>query len=387
MKRPGALLAVTLLIIATASLVTAANPQPTARVFLHFNGPADPAVATLYGAQVLHTYTLLDDVIAIEVPVKALPGITKNPRIDHIEFDALAYATKPGNGKGKPGSGGDTSNQPPQTLPWGVDRIDADLSTATGSGVKVCIVDTGIDQDHPDLVANIVGGRNFVVNGRKAFPNKWDDDNGHGTHVAGTIAAADNTIGVVGVAPQARLLGAKVLNSQGSGYLSDVLAGIDWCSQQDAAIISMSLGTTVHVDALEQSVNAAYANGAVIIAAAGNDYGGPVNYPAAYSAAMAVAATDSSDNRASFSNIGPQVEISGPGVSIPSTWKGGGYATISGTSMATPHVSGVAALALQQNPVATPAEIRSLLTSTADDLGPLGWDSGFGHGIVDAELN
>ena len=150
--------------------------------------------------------------------------------------------------------------------------------------------------------------------------------------------------------------------------------------------ISMSLGTSSDVQAMHNAVDAAYANGVLLVAAAGNDYGGPVSYPAAYDSVIAVSATDSSNNLASFSSIGPQVELAAPGVSVLSTWKGGGYNTISGTSMATPHVSGVAALAVEANPLLSNAEVRALLQSTADDLGALGRDNLFGYGLVDAEL-
>ena len=225
-----------------------------------------------------------------------------------------------------------------------------------------------------------------MAKGATIDSTKWDDDNGHGTHVAGTIAAVDNTVGVVGVAPQASLLAAKVLNRQGSGYLSDVIAGIDYCVQNGAKVVSMSLGSSSDVQALHNAVDAAYADGVLLVAAAGNDYGGAVSYPAAYDSVVAVSATDSNNNLASFSNVGPEVELAAPGVSILSTYKDGGYATLSGTSMATPHVSGVAALAIQANPLMSNVEVRALLQNTADDLGAVGKDNLFGYGLVDAEL-
>ena len=282
-------------------------------------------------------------------------------------------------GKAKP-----APSQPVQQLPWGVDRVDADLALGNGAGVKVCVVDTGIDKDHLDLQANIVGGKNFVANGRLVDPTKWNDDNGHGTHVAGTIAAVDNTIGVVGVAPQASLLAAKVLNRQGSGYISDVVAGVDYCVQQGADVISMSLGTSSDVQSVHDAMDAAYNAGALLVAAAGNDYGGPVSFPAAYDSVIAVSATDSNNQLAAFSNVGPKVELTAPGVNIFSTWNDGLYKTISGTSMATPHVSGVAALAIEANPGLDAVGIRTLLQTTANDLGEAGRDNSFGFGLVDA---
>jgi subtilisin family serine protease len=351
---------------------------------LTFDGSRDTNVVTQAGGHVLHSYTLLNNVLAVEVPETALHGLLQNPNIVAVEFDAEVFASDvEQEGKGKP-SGGTT--QPAQQLPWGVDRIDAELATAKGVGSVVCIVDTGIDQDHPDLQANIVGGKNFVAKGITVDPNKWDDDNGHGTHVAGTVAAVDNSIGVVGVAPQASLLAAKVLNRQGSGYLSDVIAGIEYCVSSGADVISMSLGTSSDIQAMHDAVDAAYAAGALLVAAAGNDYGGAVSYPAAYDSVVAVSATDSTDALASFSNVGAKVELAAPGVDVLSTWKGGSYATLSGTSMATPHVSGVAALAIEANPLLSNVEVRALLQNTADDLGAVGRDNYYGYGLVDAEL-
>jgi len=359
-----------------SALATAAGNQPEkVRVFLEFKGNPDVNAVHLASGRILHSYTILDNVLAVEVPVTSLDGLLKNPNILSVEFDAEVQAS------GKP-----ASSQPVQKLPWGVDRIDADLATNKGAGVTVCIVDTGIDRSHPDLQANIAGGKNFVAKGTLVDSSKWSDDNGHGTHVAGTIAAIDNTIGVVGVAPQASLLVAKVLNRQGSGYLSDVIAGIDYCVQSGAKVVSMSLGSNSDVQAFHNAVDVAYANGVLLVAAAGNDYGGAVSYPAAYSSVVAVSATDSNDNLASFSNVGSKVELAAPGVNVLSTWMGGGYNTISGTSMATPHVSGVAALAIQANPLLSNVEIRALLQSTADDLGVAGKDNLFGYGLVDAEL-
>ena len=363
------------LLVFSALAAAAGNQPEKVRVFIEFKGKPDTGAVHLAGGKVLHSYTLLDNVLAVEVPVNALNGLLLNPNVVSVEFDALAYAS------GKP-----APSQPAQKLPWGVNRIDAELSNNTGAGVKVCVVDTGIDKDHPDLQANIVGGRNFVAKGLTLDPTKWDDDNGHGTHVAGTIAAVDNTVGVVGVAPSASLLAAKVLNRQGSGYMSDIIAGVDWCVQSGAKVVSMSLGSSSDVQAFHDTVDAAYANGVLLVAAAGNDYGGAVSYPAAYDSVVAVSATDSADNLASFSSVGPEVELAAPGASVLSTYKDGGYATLSGTSMATPHVSGVAALAIQANPLMSNAQVRALLQSTADDLGAVGKDNLFGYGLVDAEL-
>lgn len=363
------------MLLLSPTILASENDAEKVRVLVTFESTPDTTLVEHAGGRVLQTYTLLDNVVAMEIPANALPGLLANPHVVSVEFDAIVKAL------GKP-----SSSPPAQSTPWGIDRIDADVSPGNGLGVTVCVVDTGIDQDHPDLQANIVSGKNFVAKGVTVDPNKWDDDNGHGTHVAGTVAALDNTIGVIGVAPQSSLLAAKVLDRTGSGYLSNVIAGIDYCVSSGADVISMSLGTSSDVQAMHDAVDAAYAQGVLLVAAAGNDYGGSVSYPAAYDSVIAVSATDSSDALASFSSVGSEVELAAPGVSVLSTWKGGGYNTISGTSMATPHVSGVAALAIEANPTLTNVEIRALLQSTATDLGAAGRDTSFGYGLVDATL-
>jgi subtilisin family serine protease len=214
-----------------------------------------------------------------------------------------------------------------------------------GAGIKVCVVDTGIQKDHPDLAANIAGGRNFVRMGGSVDKTKWNDDNGHGTHVSGTIAAIDNSIGVVGVAPLAKIYAVKVLDRNGSGYLSDVAAGIRECVIAGAHVISMSLGSSGDSSVLHDAVIYAKNAGKVIVAAAGNE-SGPVLYPAKYSEVWAISAVDKNLKFASFSNFGPEVDFAAPGVTVYSTVKGSGYAYFSGTSMATPHVAGIVALAL-----------------------------------------
>ena len=269
-----------------------------------------------------------------------------------------------------------------QTVPWGITHVNAPTAHAngiTGTGVKVGIIDTGIDYTHPDLAANYAGGTDFANN-----DNDPMDDNGHGTHVSGTVAAIDNTIGVLGVAPDVRLYGIKVLDRNGSGTFADVIAGIDWAAANGMQVINMSLGASVGSAGLQQACDNAYAAGVVICAAAGNDYGGPVNYPAKYSSVIAVSAIDSSDKLAFFSNQGPEVELAAPGVSVYSTYRGGGYATLDGTSMATPHVTGVAALVWASGVANTATGVRDRLDQTARDIGAAGRDNSFGFGVVDA---
>jgi hypothetical protein len=253
----------------------------------------------------------------------------------------------------------------------------------TGAGVDVAIIDTGIDGQHPDLA--VVDGINFAGPPDKegsTDPADWNDGFGHGTHCAGIVAALNNDIGVVGVAPGARLHAVKVLDDSGLGYTSDVIQGLEWSATNHMQVASMSLGGGSSTS-LQQACDAAFAAGVLLVAAAGNS-GGPVSFPAGYSSVMAVSATDSKDQLAYFSNFGPEIELGAPGVDIYSTYKGGTYTTLSGTSMACPHVTGTAALVWAAGAASNTA-VRDILTGAAEDLPPTGWDPSFGFGLVDAQ--
>jgi thermitase len=257
----------------------------------------------------------------------------------------------------------------------------------------VGIVDTGIQQSHEDLAgktANCGGVNNFgvslvviIVGADPTIVNgKCNDDHGHGTHVAGTIAAtANNGKGVAGVAFNSPLAICKGLNAQGSGTLQMIANCITWTNQQGAKIISMSLGGSGSAT-LQTAVRNATNNGSLLIAAAGNSGNSSVSYPAGYPEVVSVAATDHNDAKASFSQFNADVEIAAPGVNVTSTWLNGGYNTISGTSMATPHVAGVAALIAGANPSGGPAAWRATLDAAVDDLGTPGRDPQFGFGRV-----
>lgn len=264
------------------------------------------------------------------------------------------------------------------SIDWGISRIGADKvwSIGSGTGIKIAIVDTGIQLNHPDLVSNIVQGYDFVNGDTDA-----NDDNGHGTHVAGLASASFNQAGVVGVSHTSKLMPVKVLNSQGYGYLSDVAKGVYYAADNGAKVINLSLGSTSDSLVLKDAVNYATSKGALVVAAAGNDGGAPCSYPAAYSNAICVVATDSKNLLASFSNIGG--ELAAPGVYNYSTYLGSTYRYLSGTSMATPHVSGTAALLFSICTTCTSSEIRTLMRETAIDLGEVGQDILFGYGLID----
>jgi thermitase len=270
------------------------------------------------------------------------------------------------------------------------------LSAFPGAGgAKVGIVDTGIQQSHPEFaggrVANCGGVNNFgislgviIIGSDPTIVNgKCNDDHGHGTHVAGTIAAnANNGTGVAGVAFNSPLAICKALNSGGSGTLAMIANCITWLNQQGAKVISMSLGGSSGSAALQTAVRNATNNGSLLIAAAGNSGNSSLSYPAAYAEVVSVAATDHNDARASFSQFNADVEVAAPGVNVLSTWNNGAYNTISGTSMATPHAAAVAALIAGTNPGGGPAAWRSELQASVDDKGTPGRDPQFGFGRV-----
>lgn len=277
---------------------------------------------------------------------------------------------------------------------WGVSRIGGAIAHRAGflgGGTKIAILDTGVDYTHPEVASVFTAGTSFAqdLNGAIINPDGLDD-NGHGTHVAGIVAAAINQEGTLGVAPQAGLYAAKVLDGSGFGLESWILAGINWAIDQDVDIINLSLALTTGSPALEAASKAAWDAGILLVAAAGNA-GGTVAFPAAYDTVIAVGATDPCDAKAVFSNFGPQVELAAPGTAILSTYKSGTYRSLSGTSQAAPHVAGVAALLFASQTVTDQNgsggindEIRQILIESAQDLGAAGKDDLFGYGLVDA---
>ncbi|GGE19268.1 subtilisin E [Marinithermofilum abyssi] len=265
-----------------------------------------------------------------------------------------------------------------QTLTWNVQKVwGGSPNPYAGSGVRVGIIDTGIDLDHPDLKANIAGGINLVNTGRK--PN---DNNGHGTHIAGIVAAVNNKIGVVGVAPAARLYAIKAFDARGAATITNIIRGIEWGIDSGMDILNMSFGSRTGTPALIDAVNAANRRGIVCVAAAGNEgnasgTGDNVSFPGRIPAAVAVAALNRNNKRASFSSTGSSVDIAAPGVNIFSTYSNGKYAILSGTSQATPHVSGVAAVYRQKRGGAS--TVKKRLRARAVSLGP---DRLYGAGLV-----
>ncbi len=303
-------------------------------------------------------------------------------RVEHLQLSQYAKVPAGAELDGRV-SVLDDPNEPAQ---WGLSAGDfpAAWTVTTGTRVVVAVVDTGVRASHQDLDGAVIPGTDLVQPGGDGT----DDPNGHGTHVAGIIAARANGVGGVGGAPNVRILPVRVLDASGSGYMSDVASGILYAADHGARVINLSLGGTAPSPALEQAMQYANGKGAVVVAAAGNgaESGNAPLYPAAYSEAIAVAAVDDNLQWASFSNHGSYVDLAAPGVNILSDWSSSdtAYAYASGTSMAAPFVSAAAALVAAHAPTLNAAQVTQRLESTAEDLGTPGWDDYYGHGLVDA---
>lgn len=307
--------------------------------------------------------------VALVLNADQKAALQNNPNVASVEVDPKRYLLA-------------------ETTPYGINMVQAKLlSDAMSGNRKVCIMDTGYTLNHPDLPSSGVTGDDGY--GANDTGNWYNDGNGHGTHVAGTIAAiGGNNQGVVGVNPsgQLGLHIVKVFNDQGRwAYGSDLIKAISQCQAAGANITSMSLGGGGSSNAERQAFASSYAQGMLHIAAAGNDGNSSLSYPASYDSVVSVAAVDSSENKASFSQFNNQVEIAAPGVGVNSTWNNNGYKSISGTSMATPHVSGVAALVWSNNVSCSNQQVRDALNATAKDKGTSGRDTSYGYGIVQAK--
>ena len=362
--------------------VYAQQPDSVARKIVIFqkdfvNEAAQSAIVKEHGAEKIKHLRLINGMAAY-LPPQAESALLRRAEVLRIDDDLIIQASDRPDNSGK--SDNNKGNKPPpppppaEVLPWGVDRINADAvwpmtSTtfnATALGIKVAIMDTGIDLDHPDLQGNIEGQVNTINPTKSA-----NDDNGHGTHVAGTVAAIHNDIGVIGVGPDISLYAVKVLAKNGSGWLSDLIEGLDWCINNKIQIINMSLGASSDNQSFHDAIIRAYEAGIVEVAAAGNNgtTTGLVDYPARYPETIAVSAVgknaDGSLYFASFSSSGSQVDLAAPGVNINSTYNSGNYKSLSGTSMATPHVSGVVALVLAVKGPMTPDNMKAHLKSSS----------------------
>jgi subtilisin family serine protease len=276
-----------------------------------------------------------------------------------------------------------TPNDPYFSDQWNLKRIgmiDA-WNTTQGAGAVVAILDTGVDVGGSDGLTNVLEGRDMV------YGRSVEDVYGHGTHVAGTVGQrTDNGRGAAGIAHQASILPVKVLGDNGSGWISDIAQGVEWAADNGADVINMSFGSFGRSSTMAAAVQYAHSKGVVLVGAAGNEDTSSLIYPAGYDEVISVGATTPSDRLASFTNWGDDLDIVAPGVDIYQEveYRGSFYISgWSGTSMASPHVAGVAAL-LKSLGVDDPVKVRALLHDSAVDLGDDGWDTYFGYGRLDA---
>lgn len=363
------------------------------------SGPAaNRAALRSAGARPVRELRLINSAV-VELPqgaAAARAALSAEPAVAGVYEDAAAFS--PGSvplslersyaaAEGYIGAGGGYDDDfpwydppaPPQFVPWGVESTGARAAGNGGEGVRVCVVDSGVDPLHKDLRDNIAGGINTTGDGPE---RDYGDYFGHGSHVAGSIAALDNSYGVVGVAPHVSLYAARVIRKAGTGRFSDVLSGIEWCVEEKTRIINLSLTVPYDYPPLKEAVAAVDEAGVLIVAAAGNS-GGAVEFPAAYPQVIAVAAMDRHGKAADFSPRGPEIDFIAPGVDIDSTYLRGMYSANSGTSMAAPHVAGLAAIAISARGLLTPAEVRRALANAASPLSSVP-AAAQGSGAIDA---
>jgi subtilisin len=338
-----------------------------------------------HGGHVSHRYSLTD-AVAIDVAPEDFGALTADPRVESVQADiqvSIADAEL------------DAS--------WGVKHVGSEANHTAGyrgAGVKVGVIDTGINRTHVDLAPNYDASCSYDFVNNDTDPM---DDHGHGSHVSGIIAGADNGTGVVGMAPDATICAYKVLGSTGSGSYSAILAALDRAYTDGVKVVNLSLGSGYPGSVVEAAFATAHTRGITVVAAAGNasPCTSPATlppadneiYPAAFPDVIAVAATNSDDTRACFSSVGADVEIAAPGSGVVSAYMGSNtaYASMSGTSMATPHVAGLAAVLLGCHPM-TNDQVTAVLDGTAQDLDspvasgfPDGRDTWFGYGVIRAQ--
>lgn len=296
--------------------------------------------------------------------------------VEYVEPDYIGYPTW-------------TPNDPSYTggQQWALGKIQMPLAwdLARGQGAVIAVLDTGVDVNHPELQGRLLPGFSFTDDTTNVA-----DNCGHGTHVTGIVAAnTNNGVGIAGVAPEAQILPVKVMERYQVGVscygsYSDFAAGLIYATDHGARVVNMSFGGTTNSTTLANAIAYAADRGVLLVGAAGNNNSSTLFYPAAYTQVIAVAGTDGADARYASSNYGDWVDIAAPAVGVYSLYSNSSYTYMSGTSMAAPHVAGVAGLLLSQNPAYTAADLRALLQNNADDLGAPGFDPYFGWGRLNA---
>lgn len=380
-KKSGKIVAtvVTLTLLLNAGLVHASDSQAGTEqeVIVVYKNEKGKEKVFDNSVEVSHEFDTVP-AVAATVTNSDLYQLVKDPNIASIERNISFRIT-----------GGDfkVTAVPAEQSQWNFQAVQPTKmwnEGVTGAGVKVAVIDSGIFA-HSELT--IAGGISTVD-----YTTNYSDDNGHGTHVAGIIAAKNNGTGLVGVAPDVQLYAVKSMDQNGDGNLQDVLEGLEWSIENGMDIINISLGTDTESPLLHEMVDRAYAAGIVVVGSAGNSQEGiptttyTVNYPAKYDSVIAVAAVNNLNERGVFSSVGPEVEIAAPGVDVISTYRKsdgtGGFAKASGTSQAAPHVAGMIALLMQKNPSMTNVQLREEVKKYAVDIGAPGRDTEFGVGSV-----
>ncbi|WP_221564891.1 S8 family peptidase [Alkalihalobacillus sp. TS-13] len=268
-----------------------------------------------------------------------------------------------------------------QQYQWNLPAIRTEKGweiTRGNENVIIAIIDTGIDMKHPDLAQRLVEGHNILND--TPFPN---DDNGHGTHVAGIIASeTNNGVGVAGMTWYNKIMPIKTMNADGYGTSFDVAQGVRWATDHGADVINLSLGNYKESKTLAEAIDYAYEKDVILVAASGNDNTNQISYPAAFDKVLGVAAVNTNLERADFSNYGDYIDVAAPGVDIASTYINNQYASLSGTSMATPHVSALAGLIRSSQPELKNSEVIQLIKDSTDDVGRPGKDEYTGNGVI-----
>ncbi|MEG3530163.1 S8 family peptidase [Bacillus paranthracis] len=331
-----------------------------------FNNTVDEQLIIKHGGVIKETFENLP-IIKAEFSYNPEKVIKHNSNVSEVEVDQTIKALGDSNTQTNPSM---TQSKSINTIPF------------TGKGVSVAILDSGIDTEHTDL--KIKDGISFVEN----HPS-FDDDNGHGTHLAGIVAAQDNELGMTGIAPNVDLYAVKVLDKYTNGKYSTVVKGIDWAIEHNVNIVLMSLGGKKESAFFKEAMDKAYQKGILLIASAGNEGykdGNTISYPAKFQSVVAVGALDKNDARGFLSSKGDELELMAPGVDILSTWKDGNYRLDSGTSMAAAHVAGVASLIFEKNPYLSNKQVREIMNKAAISLGNA-FEYGNGKINVDYALN
>lgn len=384
-----------------AQTAAASRAQGT-RIVVHYKTPVAPpsGMAQIQAVEAQPLSAMGFDVIDVPPgtdPQETLRRLSQDPNVDSAEPTLrMSRPRRPQRTEAPVLIQGFFSRgrDPLRNQQWALDKVEADAAWKITRGAKnvvLAVVDSGVDPNHPDLRDKLVQGWSAI-----GGSHNIKDEDGHGTHCAGIATAIEgNGMGVVGMAPNVKLMPVRVLDAKGEGEDKDIAAGVVWACNHGASVISLSVGSYSASRVLKDAIAYAQKKNVVVVAAMGNDGNGKPNFPAQFKGVMAVGATDEDDGLAEFSNYGNWISVTAPGVDIlstmptypvTSTQEGASisYSREDGTSMATPYVAGLAALVRSRWPELSAAQVRQTIEMTATDLGPKGFDTKFGHGRINA---